>query len=194
VSAPIKPDLILASASPRRRDLLEQIGIVPAKIAPVDMDETPQQNEKPLQYVKRLAGAKASAAAKKHKASQILAADTIVTAGGKILGKPSDKAEAEKFLKLLSGRRHRVITSVAVISPKGKLSQKTVTTIVSFKRLNHDEINWYLESDEWQGKAGAYAIQGKAGAFVKKINGSYTNVVGLPLYETLAILSAHGIK
>ena len=188
MSAPAKSPLILASASPRRRDLLEQVGIIPAKIAPVDVDETPQQNEKPLQYVKRLAAEKARAAAKKHKASQILAADTIVTAGAKILGKPSDKAEAEKFLTLLSGRRHRVITSVAVISPKGQLSQRTVTTIVSFKRLTGQEINWYLESDEWQGKAGAYAIQGKAGAFVKRINGSYTNVVGLPLTETLALL------
>jgi septum formation protein len=156
------------------------------------VDEAPLPGEKPGDYTRRLAALKATIATKKHKGALVLAADTAVAAGARILGKPADRAEAEKFLKLLSGRRHRVITSIALVTHEGKLVQKTVTTSVSFKRLTVDEINWYLESNEWRGKAGGYAIQGKAGAFVKRINGSYTNVVGLPLYETLALLGAHG--
>ncbi len=186
------PDLILASASPRRRDLLNQAGIIPAAITPVEVIETPLAGEKPGVYAQRLAAQKATLVAKKHKGALVLAADTVVAAGARILGKPANRAEAEKFLKLLSGRRHRVITSIALMPSQGKLAQKTLTTSVSFKRLTAGEINWYLDSGEWRGKAGAYAIQGKAGAFVKRINGSYTNVVGLPLYETLALLRAHG--
>lgn len=190
--APSHKDLILASASPRRRELLNQAGIIPSAIAPVEVDETPLASEKPGDYTRRLAAQKATLVAKKNRGALVLAADTVVAAGARILGKPGDRAEAEKFLKLLSGRRHRVITSIALKPPSKKLVQKTVITSVSFKRLTADEINWYLECGEWRGKAGGYAIQGKAGAFVKRINGSYTNVVGLPLYETLAILRAHG--
>ena len=190
--APSHKDLILASASPRRRELLNQAGIIPLAITPVEVDETPLASEKPRDYTRRLAAQKATLVAKKNRGALVLAADTAVAVGVRILGKPGDRAEAEKFLKLLSGRRHRVITSIALAVPKRKLVLKTVTTSVSFKRLTAGEINWYLECGEWQGKAGGYAIQGKAGAFVKRINGSYTNVVGLPLYETLAILRAHG--
>jgi len=185
-------DLVLASASPRRRDLLTQIGITPSAITPVDVDETPLRCEKPEAYARRLAVEKTTLAAKKHKGAFVLGADTAVAVGARILGKPGDQAEAEKFLTLLSGRRHRVISSIALMTPGGKTYQKTITTVVSFKRLTRQEIKWYLDGGEWQGKAGAYAIQGKAGAFVKRINGSYTNVVGLPLYETLALLQAHG--
>ena len=190
--APSHKDLILASASPRRRELLNQAGIIPSAIAPVEVDETPLASEKPGDYTRRLAAQKATLVAKKNRGALVLAADTAVAVGVRILGKPGDRAEAEKFLKLLSGRRHRVITSIALAVPKRKLVQKTVITSVSFKRLTAGEINWYLECGEWRGKAGGYAIQGKAGAFVKRINGSYTKVVGLPLYETLAILRAHG--
>ncbi len=190
--APSHKDLILASASPRRRELLNQAGIIPSAIAPVEVDETPLASEKPGDYTRRLAAQKATLVAKKNRGALVLAADTAVAVGARILGKPGDRAEAEKFLKLLSGRRHRVITSIALKPPSQKLVQKTVITSVSFKRLTAGEINWYLQSGEWRGKAGGYAIQGKAGAFVKRINGSYTNVVGLPLYETLALLRAHG--
>ncbi|MCH7807529.1 MAG: septum formation inhibitor Maf [Proteobacteria bacterium] len=183
---------MLASASPRRRELLNQAGIIPSAIAPVEVDETPLASEKPGDYTRRLAAQKATLVAKKNRGALVLAADTAVAVGARILGKPGDRAEAEKFLKLLSGRRHRVITSIALKPPSQKLVQKTVITSVSFKRLTAGEINWYLQSGEWRGKAGGYAIQGKAGAFVKRINGSYTNVVGLPLYETLALLRAHG--
>ena len=190
--APSHKDLILASASPRRRELLNQAGIIPSAIAPVEVDETSFPGEKPRDYTRRLAAQKATLAANKNRGALVLAADTAVAVGVRILGKPRDRAEAEKFLKLLSGRRHRVITSIALKPPSKKLVQKTVITSVSFKRLTAGEINWYLECGEWRGKAGGYAIQGKAGAFVKRINGSYTNVVGLPLYETLALLRAHG--
>lgn len=187
-----QPKLILASASPRRFQLLEQIGITPDMVAPTDIEEIALKGEKPLAHVKRLALEKAKAAAKKHKGEFVLAADTIVTLGARVIGKPKDEGEAEKFLGTLSGKRHRVITSVVVIGADGKASQKTATTTVSFKRLSDDEIKWYLDSSEWQGKAGGYAIQGKAGAFIKSLNGSYSNVVGLPLYETWCLLSGLG--
>lgn len=188
------PNLVLASASPRRLQLLEQIGITPDLVAPADIDEAFIKGEKPLAHVKRLALEKAKASAKDYKGKVILAADTIVTMGTRILGKPADKPEAEKFLKALSGKRHRVITSVVVINADGKSGQKTVATKVSFKRLSADEIKSYLASLEWQGKAGGYAIQGKAGAFIKSLNGSYSNVVGLPLYETWCLLNGLGYK
>ena len=186
------PKLVLASASPRRLDLLKQIGIKPDAVDPRGIDETPLKGEKPTHYVKRLAREKAEAAAKKHKGKLVLAADTAVACGARILGKANSKNEAEKFLTLLSGRRHRVISAVALVNAKGETSLKLAQTMVLFKRLTEDEIAWYLKSDEWKGKAGAYAIQSKAGAFVKRINGSYTNVVGLPLYETRALLAANG--
>lgn len=189
-----RPELILASASSRRLQLLRQAGIEPDAVEACDIDETPKKSEAPPAYVKRLAAVKAQTISNKHVGALVLAADTAVAVGTRILGQPQDKAEAEQFLKLLSGRRHRVITSVALITLAGKLVQKNVTTVVSFKRLTDEEIAWYLKSGEWQGKAGGYAIQGKAGAFVNRINGSYTNVVGLPLYETCALLTGNGFR
>ena len=192
MSAKKTPKLVLASASPRRLELLKQIGIVPDAVFACDINEVPLKGEKPVQYAKRLAREKAGMAAKKHKGAIILATDTVVACGARILGKAANKKEAEKFLRLLSGRRHRVISAVALVGGKGHPSLKLAQTMVLFKRLSGDEINWYLASGEWKGKAGAYAIQGKAGVFVKRINGSYTNVVGLPLYETRALLAATG--
>jgi septum formation protein len=192
LSKGIKTKLILASASPRRRDLLAQAGIDPDIIDPCDIDEEFLKGETPLPHVKRLALEKAQAAAAKHKGAFVLAADTIVALGNRVLGKPADEKEARNFLERLSGRRHKVITSVVLAGPDGKISQKTVTTSVAFKRLTDKEIDWYLASEEWYGKAGGYAIQGHAGAFVKAINGSYTNVVGLPLLETLSLLVGRG--
>lgn len=194
MTKPSRPELILASASPRRLQLLRQAGIEPDAVEACDIDETPKKGEAPAAYVKRLAAEKARTISKNHKETLVLAADTAVSLGKRILGQPQDKAEAEQFLKLLSGRRHRVITSIALITRAGKLVQKNVTTVVSFKRLTDEEIAWYLKSGEWQGKAGGYAIQGKAGAFVKALRGSYTNVVGLPLYETCALLTGNGFR
>lgn len=171
---------------------MEQIGITPDLVAPTDIDEALLKGEKPFEHVKRLALEKATAAAAKNKKNIILAADTIVTTGARVIGKPADAKEAETFLKILSGKRHRVITSVVVIGADGKVSQKTATTTVGFKRLSNEEIKWYLATREWQGKAGGYAIQGKAGAFIKSINGSHSNIVGLPLYETWCLLSGLG--
>lgn len=171
---------------------MAQAGITPDQISPCGIDETFQPGEKPLSHVKRLALEKARAAAKKHPGSYVLGADTIVATANRIFGKPESEKEARFFLEKLSGRRHRVITSVALTVPDGSTSQKTVTTVVAFKRLTDQEIDWYLKSNEWQGKAGGYAIQGHAGAFVTAINGSYTNVVGLPLYETLSLLAGRG--
>ncbi len=188
------PKLILASASPRRLQLLEQIGIKPDIVAPMAIDETWPGGETPACHAARLANEKAEAAAKRHEGNFILAADTVVARGNRVLGKPENAAEEEAFLQLLSGARHRVITSVTVLAPGGTRGQKTVMTAVSFKRLSDDEMSWYLKSGEWKDKAGGYAIQGLAGAFVKAITGSYSNVVGLPLYETRALLAGLGYK
>jgi len=187
-----KPKLVLASASPRRLHLLKQIGLAPDAVAPADVDETWEKNEAPRAHAMRLAREKAGAIRKTHPKDFILAADTIVIKGNRILGKPETPAEAKTFLKILSGGRHRVLTSVVVISPNGKSGQKTATTTVAFKVLSPLEIEGYLKSAEWQGKAGGYAIQGLAGGFVKAINGSYSNVVGLPLYETWCLLEGLG--
>ncbi|MFT5487980.1 MAG: septum formation protein [Paracoccaceae bacterium] len=184
--------LVLASASPRRVELLAQGGIVPDEIAPADIDETPQRREEPGPLAKRLALGKAEAVAAVQDGAWVLAADTVVGLGRRILGKPEGADEARRFLSMLSGRRHRVFGGVAVISPTGKISRRLVMTTVNFKRLEAAEIASYLESGEWEGKAGGYAIQGHAGAFVRGINGSYFNVVGLPLYETLSILRGSG--
>ncbi len=180
--------LTLASASPRRAELLAQIGVVPDAVMPADIDETPLKSELPRVYVARIALAKANAV---QGDGLILAADTTVAVGRRILGKPQDSAEAVKFLMLLSGRRHRVITSVA-LRLKDRIWQRTVETSVKFKRLSDTELSGYLRSMEWQGKAGGYAIQGLGAAFIPAINGSYTNVVGLPLAETANLLSGAG--
>lgn len=180
--------LILASASPRRLDLLQQIGIAPDKVCKSKVDETPEQNETPGHLAQRLAGAKARAVANKFSGSYVLGADTVVACGKKILGKASDEQTASHYLELLSGRRHRVLGGVCVVDPLGTARAKVVETIVTFKRLEQSEIRNYLLSEEWRDKAGGYAIQGRGAVFVKKINGSYPNVVGLPLYETFNLL------
>lgn len=184
-------ELVLGSASPRRLALLEQVGLQPARILPPEIDETPRPGEGPRPYVERMAREKLAAVPAGGPAF-VLVADTVVALGHRILGKPENEAEAEKFLRALSGRRHHVMTAVALATPACKVSARTVCTRVSFKRLSEEEIAGYLASGEWQGKAGGYAIQGLAGAFVKAIGGSYTNVVGLPLYETVALLKGAG--
>lgn len=183
--------LILASASPRRLDLLAQIGITPAAVHPADIDETPHKSELPDVYAKRLAAEKARAVAHAQPDSIILAADTVVFCGRRILPKAEDEASARHCLALLSGRRHRVGTAVAVASADN-VKVKFVVTHVRFKKLTAQEIENYINSGEWNGKAGGYAIQGKAGAFIPSINGSYSNVVGLPLSETKSMLEAIG--
>lgn len=186
--------LVLASASPRRVELLAQIGLVPDSIVPADIDETPQPREMPGPLAKRLALAKGQAVAADASDSWVLSADTVVGVGRRILGKPENENEAKKFLNMLSGRRHRVHGGIAVIAPGGRVSTRLVVTAVSFKRLEAAEIDAYLADGEWRGKAGGYAIQGRAGAFVRGITGSYFNVVGLPLYETLSLLQGSGFN
>ena len=185
----LKPgtSLILASASPRRLELLALIGITPTHIIPADIDESERKRELPLAYVQRIAEAKAVLVAAQHPGERVLAADTTVAVGRRILQKPADEAQARAFLKLLSGRRHRVITCVAV-AQGGRLRSKTVTTVVRFSRLTRAQIDAYIESREWQGKAGGYAIQGRAASFIPFISGSHSNVVGLPLHETGQLL------
>lgn len=177
---------ILASASPRRRELLEQAGIMPESIIPAAINETPHKGELPEFYVKRMAREKAEAVSA---ALPILAADTIVACGRRILGKPLDENEARNFLTLLSGRRHRVYTAVALRNGD-RLKETCVMTQVQFKRLQEGDIEWYIATGEWQDRAGGYAIQGHAARFVKAIHGSYTNVVGLPLLETCNLLES----
>lgn len=186
------PTLILASASPRRLDLLNQVGVSPDQIIPAHIDETPLKGEKPRQLANRLAFEKATKIADGHVGHFILASDTVVACGSRILGKAEDKSEAEKFLRLLSGRRHNVYTGVCLITPNGKTTTKTICTAVKFKNLDQSDIKFYLNNDEWQGKAGGYAIQGLGARFIRGINGSYSNVVGLPLFETVNMLKGSG--
>ncbi len=186
------PRLILASASPRRLELLKQIGIVPDAVDPADIDEAQHRGELPLALAKRLALAKALEVAKRHPGAFVLAADTVVACGRRVLPKPEDEATARKCLDLLSGRRHRVLGGVAAIAPDGRKALRVVDTVVTFKRLTDAEIGAYLGSGEWQGKAGGYAIQGRAARLVRAINGSYSNVVGLPLFETAEMLQGLG--
>ena len=190
--------LLLASASPRRYQLLEQINLAPDDILATSIDESPRPRERPRVYVERVAREKASAAyaMTRHDAVRakafILSADTVVVLGSRILPKAETGAEAAHCLRLLSGRAHRVYTSVVVMTPSGLQSQRLVETRVRFKRLSTGEIDAYLASGEWEGKAGGYAIQGLAGAFVTKVIGSYPAVVGLPLYETASLLEGAG--
>jgi septum formation protein len=190
--------LVLASGSPRRIELLQQAGIEPGRIQPADVDETPLRAEHPRSLAKRLSRTKAEKAAAALAAdadaqgSFILAADTVVAVGRRILPKAELLDEATNCLKLLSGRTHRVYTGVCLVTPAGKVRQKLVETKVRFKRLSREELESYIASGEWRGKAGGYAVQGLAGAFVVKLVGSYTNVVGLPLYETVGLLTAEG--
>ena len=185
--------LILASSSPRRRDLLRQIGIVPDTIVTPDVDETPLKAEAPRGYVERIATAKARAVPRATGAV-VLAADTTIAAGRRILGKPDDEADLRRMLALLSGRRHHCFSAVAVIDGAGTLRARLSDTIVAFKPLSPAEIDAYVASGEGVGKAGGYAIQGRAEAWVRYISGSYSGVVGLPLFETRALLATAGIS
>jgi septum formation protein len=186
--------LVLASASPRRLELLRQIGIAPDEVDPADIDETPLPGELPPGHVLRLAEAKARAVGPRHPGAFILAADTVVACGRRILPKAEDAATARACLTLLSGRRHRVYGGIAVITPHGDIGHRQVLSQVAFKRLSEAELQAYLDSGEWRGKAGGYAIQGKAAALIPWISGSYSNVVGLPLYETAQLLAGRGYR
>ncbi len=183
---------MLASSSPRRLSLLRQIGIDPDEIIAPDIDESIRQRELPRDYVRRMAETKLGAIASNHLESFVVAADTVVACGRRILPKTELRAEAESCLRLLSGRRHRVLGGVAIAAPGGRSSVKLVTTMVQFKRLADQELDGYLDSGEWQGKAGGYAIQGRAEAFATQINGSYSNVVGLPLAAVASMLAGLG--
>ena len=184
------PRLILASASPRRRELLARLGVTPDAIAPADIDETPFKAELPRDYAKRMAREKALAAASDE--AHVLAGDTVVAAGRRILPKAEDEATARRCLELLSGRRHTVLSAIALRAPDGTLREKLSETAVKFKRLSADEIDAYIASGEWDGKAGGYAIQGAAEGLVSWLQGSHSGVVGLPLYETRILLKSAG--
>src|SRR5207248_4224229 len=186
--------LVLASASPRRLELLRQIGIVPDEVDPADIDETPRPGELPPGHVMRLAEAKARAVQPRHPGAFILAADTVVACGRRILPKAEDEATARACLMLLSGRRHRVHGGIALLTPNGDLATRRVVSQVAFKRLSEQELAAYLASGEWHGKAGGYAIQGRAAALIPWIAGSYSNVVGLPLFETAQLLAGRGYR
>ncbi len=193
--------LVLASGSPRRIELLQQAGIEPYRVFPADIDETPHKAEHPRSLAKRLSREKAEKALASLSREEgwegdayVLAADTVVAVGRRILPKADLLDEASNCLRLLSGRSHRVYTGLCLITPAGKVRQRLVETRVRFKRLSREELESYLASGEWRGKAGGYAVQGLAGTFVVKLVGSYTNVVGLPLYETVSLLSGEGYK
>lgn len=185
-----RPKLILASASPRRLDLLARLGVVPDAVTPAEIDETPLKDELPAKHAARLAAEKAAAVATAGVIT--LGADTVVAAGRRILPKAEDEAAARRCLELLSGRRHRVHSAVTVIDAEGVARHRLSTSSVAFKRLTADEIAHYLACGEWHGKAGGYAIQGRAEAFVRLLSGSHSGVVGLPLFETRALLISAG--
>ena len=184
---------MLASASPRRIELLAQVGITPDHIDPADIDETPLKGETPPRLAERLASTKAQVVAARRPDAVVIAADTVVAVGRRFLEKAADEVEATRFLKLLSGRNHRVFTGVAVVR-SGRLSARVNETRVSFKPLSDDEIAAYVASGDWRGKAGGYGIQGPAGAFVQRIVGSHPAVMGLPLYETVQLLRGAGVR
>lgn len=188
-----RPELVLASASPRRIELLAQVGITPDHIDPADIDETPLKGETPPRLAERLASTKAQVVAARRPDAVVIAADTVVAVGRRFLEKAADEVEATRFLKLLSGRNHRVFTGVAVVR-SGRLSARVNETRVSFKPLSDDEIAAYVASGDWRGKAGGYGIQGPAGAFVQRIVGSHPAVMGLPLYEAVQLLRGVGVR
>jgi septum formation protein len=185
---------VLASASPRRLELLRQVGLMPDCVDPADIDETPHRGELPPAHAIRLAQEKARAVIPRHPGAFILAADTVVACGRRILPKTEDEASARSCLELLSGRRHRVHGAIVLVSPDGRLLSRRVESQVSFKRLSEAEIGAYLRTGEWQGKAGGYAIQGRAAALIRWVSGSYSNVVGLPLFETVQLLAGRGYR
>ena len=184
--------LVLASASPRSLELLRQVGIEPDRVDPADIDETPLRDETPRRLVARLASGKAQAVAARHPAAHVLAADTIVAVGRRILGKPEDEADARRMLTLLSGRPHKVLTGVAVIAPDGRTASRVVESRITFKRITDRELDAFIAGGDWTDASGGYKIHRLAGAFVTDISGSYTSVVGLPLYETLNLLGGLG--
>jgi septum formation protein len=188
----VRNKLVLASASPRRLQLLKQIGLTPDKVISTDIDETELKGELPRDAALRLAVAKANAV--NETGAYILAADTVVSCGRRILPKTENEKDARACLELLSGRRHHVYGGIALKTPDGKVIKRLCDTVVQFKKLTLTEINDYLESGEWRGVAGGYAIQGRAGAFVKSLNGSYSNVVGLSLYDTMIMLDGTGYR
>ena len=192
MTLPVPAPLVLASASPRRRDLLDQIGLRPDRIDPPDIDETPAAGELPSVYAKRMADAKLAAALRRNHGSWLVAADTVVAMGRRILPKAEGVEEARDCLDRLSGRRHRVLGALAVAAPDGRRATRLAVTRVAMKRLADGEIQSYLESGEWRDKAGGYAIQGRAAAFIPWINGSYSNVVGLSLTDLAALLGGLG--
>lgn len=184
----VQAPLILASASPRRVQLLGLLGITPAAILPADIDETPLRGELPVDYVKRVARGKAEAIAHTQRGRRTLSADTVVAMGRRILPKAEDEATARRCLTLLSGRRHRVMTAVCLVEADGTIRETMATTLVRFARLSDAQVEAYIAGGDWQGKAGGYAIQGPAAAFIPFISGSHSNVVGLPLHETAKLL------
>lgn len=190
-----RPRLILASLSPRRLDLLRQLGVVPDAVQAADIDETPRKRELPRDLAKRLAQAKTARIAENLATNEpaiVIGADTVVACGRRVLPRAETEAEARRCLSLLSGRRHRVFGGICVIDAAGRAKLRVVETRVAFKRLSDAEIAAYIASGEWRGKAGGYAIQGRAAGFVEWINGSYSNVVGLALFETRALLQGAG--
>jgi septum formation protein len=188
-----RPRLILASASPRRLDLLAQIGIAPDAVDPAHIDETPLRGELPAVYAARIAAAKAEVVVARHPGACILSGDTVVAAGRRILPKAEDEATARDCLRILSGRRHRVLSAVTLVDAKGVARHRLSTSIVQFKRLHPTEIDAYVATGEWHGKAGGYAIQGCAAAFISWMSGSPSGVIGLPLHETAALLATAGV-
>lgn len=186
--------LVLASASPRRLDLLAQVGVVPDRVDPADIDENPLRDETPRRHALRLAVEKARAVAPRSPGAFVLAADTVVAVGRRILPKAETSEQAARCLKLLSGRNHKVLTGVAAIGPDGREASRLVETRVQFKHLSDQETADYLAGGEWNGKAGGYGVQGVAGGFIVDLHGSYTSVVGLPLYETLNLLTGLGYR
>ena len=190
--APVR--LILASASPRRLDLLARIGVVPAAIDPAELDETPHKAEPPLPHAQRLAAEKAALVAGRHPGALVLAADTVVAVGQRILPKAEDIDTARRCLTLLSGRRHRVHSAITLIDADGRARHRCSTSVLAFKRLSPQELDAYLAGGEWQGKAGGYAIQGHAESLVRSLTGSHSGVMGLPLFETRALLLAAGLS
>ena len=192
--APDDAAFVLASASPRRADLVRQIGLVPNHTEPAAIDETPRRGERPRPYAARMALEKARAVAARRPGCWVLAADTVVACGIRILPKAETEAEARRCLSLLSGRRHRVIGGVVLLAPDGAVRAREVETRVAFKRLDASETAVYLASGEWRGKAGGYAIQGLAAAYVSFVNGSYSNVMGMPLADTYTLLAGAGFR
>jgi septum formation protein len=187
----MKPPLVLASASPRRLDLLAQIGVAPDEVAPAEIDETPLKHETPRALAQRLARAKATTTARP--GAVVLGADTVVALGRRVLPKAESETQARWCLELLSGRAHKVFTAVALIAQDGALRERVVESRVYFKRLSRGEIDAYLKSGEWRGKAGGYAVQGLAGRYIFHLSGSYSAVVGLPLHETANLLESCGL-